>query len=171
MTGKESGLTLLELLVVIAIAGILSSVSTPYFNGILIHIRSLSAGYSLRTALVLARSEAVKSRRVVRICPSEDGIVCSRALKWEIGWIIYTPEAGNIYREPGDNLIQSSGRHAGVQITKNGRESTIKFSPSGSIGLNRSFTVCTMDDKSPLFRLVLYRTGRIRMDYKRIDCV
>ena len=170
MTGKETGLTLLELLVVLAITGILSSISAPYFNGILTQIRSMSAGNSLRTALVLARTVAVKTRREVRICPSDDGVLCSGAPKWENGWIIYIPKARNIYREPDDELIQTSGKRSGVKITKNGHESTIKFSASGSIGLNRSFTVCTLQDEHPLFRLVLYRTGRVRMDYKQVNC-
>ena len=170
MTGKESGLTLLELLVVIAVTGILSSISVPYFNGILSQIRSLSTGHSLRMALVLARTVAVKTRREVRICASDDGVLCSGALKWENGWIIYTPKASNIYREIDDTLIQASGDRPGVMIRKNGRESTIKFNSSGSIGLNRSFTVCTFPDEQPLFRLVFYRTGRIRMDYKKVDC-
>jgi len=170
MTGKESGLTLLELLVVIAITAILSSISMPYFTGILSEIRSLSTGHSLRTSLVLARATAVNTRREVRICPSDDSMLCSSTSKWENGWIIYTPKAGKLYREPDDNLIQASGKRLGVKITKNGHESTIKFSASGRIGLNRSLTVCTLPGKQPLFRLVLYRTGRIRMDYSQVDC-
>jgi len=171
MTGKESGLTLIELLVVISISGIFSLLSAPYFNGILTQIRSLNTGHSLRMALVLARTIAIKSRQDVRICPSNDGTTCAHILQWQDGWIIYAPKERNIYRESDDNLIQKSGRHAGVKITKNGEESTIRFNSSGNIGLNRSFTVCTLPDKRPLFRLVLYRTGRIRMDYDQVNCV
>jgi type IV fimbrial biogenesis protein FimT len=171
MTGKESGLTLIELLIVLAIIGIISTTVTPYFKGIVVHVRSYSALHSLRTSLILARSEAIKRNSTVRVCASIDTVSCSKSNQWSTGWIVYVPKVGDIYLNPGDTVIGHSDTVTGVSIIKNGRETTLKFNARGSIGLNRSFSICSDPENKPISRLVVYRTGRVRMTEGKIECL
>ena len=170
MSRKDSGLTLIELLITTTIIGISYTAVVPYFNGFFDHVRGYSTTHALRQTMVLARSEAIKRNTVVRICPTDNGVSCSSTSEWQNGWITYVPDQGQTALMPENIILDVSEPKTGIKIIKNGRENTVRFSSRGSIGLNRSFSICSSKTDNPISRLVLYRTGRIRIADDDIDC-
>jgi type IV fimbrial biogenesis protein FimT len=149
---------------------ILWAIAVPAFHEIIQSFRSSVALNTLSVALNYARSEAVSRNSVIRLCASMDGKTCSASKQWEHGWITYLDVTGDSSRTEDDPVLQYYPAVNGVTIRKNGREGTVKFSPDGTVGLNRSFSFCTVDRSRPISRVVVIHTGRIRLDEKNVDC-
>lgn len=99
----SSGFTLVELLVTIAIAGVLLVVAVPNMTSLIQSSRLSSQTDSLITSIAQARSEAVKRRADVTICPAQSpstATVCAPAVNvsdiaaaktyWAKGWLVIT---------------------------------------------------------------------------------
>ena len=82
------GFTLIEILVVIAIVGIITMIATPSFRSMLVSNEIRSAVNDWTLALQTARSEAVRQRARVTVCPSSDGSTCKSSSSYDIGWIV-----------------------------------------------------------------------------------
>ena len=85
------GFTLIEAVVTIAVLGILLSIAIPSFSKMIERNRIASGTNEFRTALMLARSEAVTRSIPMTICVSDDGSSCNSTLKdYAKGWIIFS---------------------------------------------------------------------------------
>jgi len=104
-----TGFTLVELLVVMAISAILAAAAIPGFNRFTTAARLSEASSALRSALELARSEAMARAARVGVCrsvaPNAAAPACSTAAAggfpggdWASGWVVYQKAAAN----PGD---------------------------------------------------------------------
>lgn len=82
LTGLKpsAGFTLIEALVTVAIMGILTSIAVPSFNSFILGQRVKTAQSDLYSALVMARSEAMKRNATVTINQATGG--------WANGWSI-----------------------------------------------------------------------------------
>lgn len=74
-----NGFTLLELLVTLALLGLLAAVAFPNFARVIEANRLVSATNEFQTALMYARSEAVRRNRSTVLTPLEDE-------SWSPGW-------------------------------------------------------------------------------------
>ena len=82
---RAAGMTLVELLTVVAIILILAGVGFPAAGGLIDGQRARSASSDLYTALLQARSEAIKRNTQVTLAPvTADGT-------WQGGWGIANP--------------------------------------------------------------------------------
>ena len=89
-THKKNGFTLIELMVTISIAAILISIAVPSFKTMLKNNRVTAATNEFVTALVLARSEALKRNNNISICTSLNQQSCSGSTSdYAKGWIIF----------------------------------------------------------------------------------
>lgn len=75
--GAQSGFTLLELVVTIGIAALLATIAVPSFNYTIAAERAKSTGWELYTAMVAARSDAIRLDQQVTVQPNGT---------WAQGW-------------------------------------------------------------------------------------
>ncbi|MNF51618.1 Fimbrial protein precursor [compost metagenome] len=79
------GFTLVELMIAIALLAILATVALPFYQDIIAEQRNRAVTNDLHSALVLARSEAVKRNTQITLGPVGT---------WTAGWRIASPVAG-----------------------------------------------------------------------------
>ena len=98
---REQGFTLIEMLVVMTVLAIMLAVGVPSFRNFVAGQKVKTASYDLMTALVLARSEAIKRNTDVTVAPDTANV-------WIGGW---TVKAG------ATTLVQQQSL-SGVTVTK-----------------------------------------------------
>lgn len=113
---RGRGFTLIELLVTISISVILMSVAVPSFSSFVLGQRVKATSYDVSSALILARSEAIKRNSDVVISPLTGG--------WQKGWSVtsgtttlntHEPMPGLTIAGPGSNVtFGSNGRLNGA---------------------------------------------------------
>lgn len=81
---REQGFTLIELLVALAVAAIIVSMAAPSFVEVIDNNRVTTAANDFSASLALAKIEAVKRNRSVKIVAKESGGVKD----WELGYVI-----------------------------------------------------------------------------------
>lgn len=92
MNKRHSGFTLLELLTVVTIAGLLLAVAVPSMRAFVQNSRMTGAANDLVRALQVSRSEAIKRRRNVVLCTSDDPLAAAPACADEDtlnGWVVF----------------------------------------------------------------------------------
>jgi type IV fimbrial biogenesis protein FimT len=115
---RQSGMTLIELMVAVAILGILLAIGIP-------SMRDMSETEAVRghtntffSTLRYARSEAIRNRAQVVICPSNNSEsaspTCSDGVTdhWEPGWIIFVNRDGDTnytFDAATDTLLRVQG--------------------------------------------------------------
>lgn len=84
---SQSGFTLTEMLVVILVVTIVAAVAVPSLSSALANQRLRAAGTDLVSALLLARSEAIKRGVQVQVAPLSVG-------DWKSGWRVVATGTG-----------------------------------------------------------------------------
>ncbi len=112
---RAAGFTMPELLAVVAIMAILAAVAAPSLSDLIMSQRLKSSSAELHTALMRARSEAVKRNMDVTLRPVT-------ANSWQSGWTIANPNTAGANLEehgalkdvtvtgPGTVTYRSNGR-------------------------------------------------------------
>lgn len=122
--GTSRGYSLVELAVVVAIAGVLSAIAVPSFARLLADNRVGDASSDLFSAVIQTRSEALKRRSRVILCPSEDGQDCADTVEWNRGWIMFEDGNDNGTRDADEPLLRIGAM----------RSSNIRISGDVSVG-------------------------------------
>ena len=118
----ERGFTLIELMVTVSVLAILLAVAAPSFSSFVAGQKVKSASNDLTTALILARSEAIKRNADIVIAPVT-------ADSWASGWSVTAA---------GTTLLQQQALF-GVSLTKT--PSTITYRSSGRPTATSSFEI------------------------------
>jgi len=154
----QSGFTLIELVVTIAVLIVLLVLGVPEFQRMTESNRQVAAINAIVSDLNLARSEAVKTGRVVTLCGSTDGATCNTG-NWESGWIVFTDGNRNAGINPadGDILIsRNNGLPAGLALfgVAFDDNAIVQYLPNGELrdtdgdGVDDgTFVVCDTKDK------------------------
>ncbi|WP_019142913.1 GspH/FimT family pseudopilin [Noviherbaspirillum massiliense] len=115
---RQQAFTLVELVTVVAIVAILAAMAAPSFSTMIANQRARAAATDLHTALIKARSEAIKRNTSVSLVPNV-------ANDWQSGWKIPNPSnpaldiedkaavSGVTITGPVSVIFQSSGRIKG----------------------------------------------------------
>jgi len=113
----SGGFTLIELLIVITIAAILTSMAGPSFAEMIARFRVQGAASDLFTAVLRARSEAIKQNSDVSVQRNENS--------WTAGWRVVA----------GDNLMEAHAALKNVAIE--GNVSSVTYQSSGRLAGSR----------------------------------
>lgn len=121
------GFTLIELMVTIAVLAVLASLALPSMQSVIESNRLTTQANSLLTAFQLARSEAVKLNREVRICArdSSDPLGCGNS--WSDGWVV------SFVGDDGDRKVAQLWPELSGDSSITSSEDVIVFRADGSI--------------------------------------
>lgn len=114
---SSTGYSLVELAVVVAIVGVVSAIAVPSFARLLTETRVGDASSDLFSAVIQTRSEALKRRHRIILCPSADKQDCSDTVEWNPGWIMFEDANDNGRREAEEPLLRiGEARNSRVRI-------------------------------------------------------
>lgn len=134
---RGRGFTLIELMVTITVSVILMSVAVPSFSSFVLVQRVKATSYDVASALILARSEAIKRNGDVVVAPLAGG--------WQKGWSVSsgTDTLNKHEAMPG---LTIAGPGSSVTFGSNGRLNGA-LSPNG-------FSISASNDNSVTQRCV-----------------
>lgn len=107
MPKKQAGFTALELIITMTIAAILLGVGIPSFINTIRTNRLAASTNEVVSALMYARSEAVKRNLPIAMCRSSNGTACAAAGTggWEIGWMTYVDANSDSSYTSGETVL------------------------------------------------------------------
>ncbi len=158
------GFTLLELMIVLAIVIVISGMAAPSFHHSVESNRASAHIQRFIRTLNLARHTAITSKEITTLCPTTDGESCGG--DWHRGTILFRDKNNNRRVDSNERLIEVSEAYP-QGITLNwrasaGRNSYIRFSPSGAAREFGTFTYCPRSRNTRYAKmLVLNRQGRV----------
>jgi type IV fimbrial biogenesis protein FimT len=161
------GITLIELITTLAVAGISLAILLPGWGQLTERSQVGTAANELLHQLRFARSAAVARGKAVSLCPSDDGSSCSGdPAGWQRGYLIFVDADRDRARSADEVLLRSQGSlRPGLQLHSTAGRPAIRFSADGAAwGTNTTFSVCLGDDPAVNRAVVLYGSGRARVD-------
>lgn len=164
--GKRRGFTIVELVLTLALFAVLVTVAVPGFRDYILQNRVKTGAQELFTALLYARSEAIKRNDDVYIYPNGGG-----SGDWQDGWVITTDSTkgyGDCQTDQTDCLRMQQPL-AGIAITTGA--ASVTYDGTGRAAATASFAVCDSDASVQVRRrqVSIDLTGRPAIDYDG-DC-
>ncbi len=135
--GSLGGYTLIETLVAVALTAILLGIGLPSMTRFIASWQVSDAVNSFTGSLRVARTEAIKRGRDVRMCASSDGASCLGSMGstgWATGWIIFVDNNKNGTFTSGTDVIllsPSSLKVASIVSSKGATITNFVFRSNG----------------------------------------
>ncbi len=147
---KTSGFTIIELLMTLTVASVIMALAIPNFRDFMKNSRMSGASNDLLASLQLARTEAIKRRHSVAVCPSANPgnnvPACTASFNGN-GWVVWDDADDDKAIDAGEAVL---GRHDALDSSLTTFESTnvVAYQPSGFLGVNTTNFVLICDDRS-----------------------
>lgn len=159
--GVSNGVTLIELLVTLSIASILLTVAVPGFRVFIQDSRLTTQINNFSSAMMLAKSEALKRSSSTTVCPSMNGTICTGVSVWSNGWLVFSDPNRNGVVDAGEEIIQVGTALTGGNTLSGGR-ARITFDANGfSLGFNDTILLCDNRGAVSSKRLIINNQGRV----------
>lgn len=153
------GFSLIELMVVVAIIGITLGIAAPSFQSLIASNRLTTSANNLVSALQLAKSEAIKSNRLVLV--SNNGT-------WASGWIVFSDvNQDNAQATDGTEPTLGSidALNTGFTVNpSNAYANRVTYRPDGRSSTFGSFYLCSPANTADFRIVTIAATGRVRVD-------
>lgn len=175
---QNAGFTLVELMVTMLLAAIVLSYGVPNFRTLILKNRQASQMNNFLTAMMLARSEAIKRHNDVTLCKSADGQTCvadNGATGWQQGWIVFDDPDFDRVVDAGETIIRVyDGFDSNATLRGNANvDDNVTYMFTGLVrgGVGAAGSIVYCDERVPLFAnnpadarvLILSSTGRARV--------
>jgi len=112
----ENGFSLIELLVTVSVLSILVFVALPNFNTFSQHSQVDGVQNQFHSALLYARSEAIRRNKVVKLCrkqANQNQCHIPAAADWKNGWLVFIDA-----NDDSDQIISGSASAIAEKILK-----------------------------------------------------
>ena len=170
---RQTGFTLIELMVVVSIAAIVLVFGIPAFTASIKNSAVQTSSNTFFTALLLARSEAVKRNQPSVLCKSVDGASCTTSGNWENGWLIYADADADNTLDAGEEIVQNYealSNQVTLRSSNASQANRLTYRPDGTITTAGTFRVCHGTDTQWGRSVVISVTGRARRDDTVSSC-
>jgi type IV fimbrial biogenesis protein FimT len=138
----ERGFTLIELMIALFVASILLAVATPSFRSFRDNNRMTGIGNDFLSAVLHARTEAIKRQVPVSICPATSAAGPCTAGAFT-GWIVFSDPNGNCTLDGGEPVFEGKasidGATDGYTFAKS-NGTCLSFAPTGFLQANATAT-------------------------------
>ncbi len=159
---KQSGFNVVELMVVLFIGGILLTVAVPAFTSFVDNNRMAAAANELASTLHLARTEALKRRANITVCPSANwdaDLPQCTAGNFTDGWIVFmdavAPAPPDLaHTGMADILLVRPGLPEGVELANADSANPLANDPFLVFGPN-GFPLVTLAGNNATFNFQL----------------
>ena len=160
------GHTLYEVLLVTALIALLLAMAIPSYSALLARQRQRVEIDALFHAVHHARKESIMRRRVVSLCPSDDGTTCGPDADWSNGWLMFeNRDRDSPPRiDAGEIVLRRHDVDPTVVIAANRRGFTLRATVLRAT--NGTLVVCDAAGRVPAKALVISYTGRPRVAAK-----
>ena len=159
-------MTLIEMMITVAIAGILLGASAPSVNGFITKNQVASQVNRLVGVINIARSYAITRKVVMTLCPSANGLSCSK--NWSQGQILFTDKNHNRIKDNDDQIIKvlpklPDNHLLTWKVFQN--KKYLQYSPTGITRYqNGTFRYCVDGENLTYNRaLIVSVSGRVRL--------
>lgn len=165
---SERAFSLLDTLVALSVVGTVATIAVPTFQQLIASQRMVGAVNSLVTMLSMARSEAIKRRERVVLCPSIDGRTCGDdivdATAWEDGYLLYIDQNADKKLDFDETIVKFNGMTEGLHIRSSVGRNHVTYQPNGmSPGTNLSVTFCDKHNRAAPRAVIVSNGGRPRV--------
>ena len=160
------GHTLYEVLLVTALIALLLAMAIPSYSALLARQRQRVEIDALFHAVHHARKESIMRRRVVSLCPSDDGSTCGPNDDWSNGWLMFeNRDRDSPPRiDAGEIVLRRHDVDPTIVIAANRRGFTLRATVLRAT--NGTLVVCDAAGRVPAKALVISYTGRPRVAAK-----
>ena len=166
---KSAAYNTVELIIVVLMVAILSSFAVPSYSSFISNQHITTALSSFQHSVILARTEASKSRQNVALCPSLDGEKCNnQSSDFTFGWITFINKDNDypIVRDSNEQLLQSIKlKKSDFELISN--RNSFTFRPTGMRNTNGTVMLCPTvfsENKLNYQGVIISYTGRPRVD-------
>ena len=168
----NKGFTLIELLVTLSVASILLAVAAPSYRTFVQDNQLTALSNNFFSAMMLAKSEAIKRSSPATICPSTNGTTCANVTAWTSGWIVFADTNGDGKVDVGEEIIRVGTTLPGQSTLTSGNRKRVTFAASGfTLGFDDTFSLCDSRGVAMSRSLILSNQGRLRTDKGHGTCV
>ncbi len=164
--GSGGGFTLIEMTVTVAVLTILALVALPNLSGSVAMSRLTVLATEFASSADFARSEAMRRKSPVVMCPRLSGGVCAgSASNWNGGWILFVDANGDDALSGGESIVMEHGSLADGLSAGAGAAASLVFIANGElVGLGGGSRTVSMTSGSMQRNVVLRRNGKARVE-------